>query len=257
MNLELKDKRVMITASVQGIGFATAESFLQEGSTVIINGRNKEHLNAAQNKLKEKYGKKVFSFQGDMQLKKDIERLCTYINDTFNGLDILISNLGNGKPLTTNQLDGNEWNRFYNVNVMSSVELLNSVYPLLKKGDDPAIVLLSSIISKEVSAAPIGYAAAKSAISTLSKYLSKLWASDGIRVNCVLPGNVFFEGGRWEELKSQDEKSIIQYIQSSVAMKRFGTPSEIADAIVFLASPRSSFTTGAELSVDGGQSNAL
>ena len=87
--------------------------------------------------------------------------------------------------------------------------------------------------------------------------MSRKWAGDGIRVNCVLPGNVFFQGGRWEELLNKDKRGVTEYIESCVPMKRFGEPKEIADMILFLSSKRASFITGAEISIDGGQLNVM
>lgn len=253
MELELKDKRVLITASVQGIGFATAKAFLKEGAKVIINGRNEERLCHSVSLLEKEYHGKVFSFLGDMRLRDEAENLKELLLSRFGGLDVLVSNLGSGKPESVNPLNLEEWKRFYDINVLSSVRILDSLHSVLVKGENPAVILISSVVSKEAASAPVGYASAKSAVRTLNKYLSRLWVEDGIRVNCVLPGNIYFKGGRWEELVRRDSDGIAAYIKSAVPMKRFGKPEEIADTIVFLASSRSSFTTGAEIAIDGGQ----
>ncbi len=254
MDLGLKGKTVFISASVQGIGYATADAFMAEGASVILNGRNETRLREAAETLERKHDRRVQTFLGDMRQLEDIKSLTEYLDS---GLDVFIANLGCGKPESKNSLNIEEWKRFFDINVASTVMLLNSLHPILRKGKEPAVVLISSVISKEAASAPIGYAAAKSAVRTLNKYLSREWASDGIRVNCVLPGNILFQGGRWEELRRQDEKAVDEYIKASVPMKRFGKPEEVADAIVFLACSRSKFTTGSELAVDGGQLGAI
>ena len=179
------------------------------------------------------------------------------IKKNTGSLDIAVMNVGTGKTLTNNCLDSQEWRRFYEINTLSAVGVLNELHPLLQKGRSASVVLISSIVSRERSAAPIGYAAAKAAVLELNRYLSAQWAKDGIRVNCILPGNVFFAEGRWEELAAQDEQGTKRYICENVPLKRFGRPEEIADAILFLSSARASFITGATLNVDGGQQHAV
>ena len=128
---------------------------------------------------------------------------------------------------------------------------------ILKKQENANIVLLSSLAGYEKIGAPTAYAAAKNSIRTLVKYLADEHALYGIRVNGVAPGNVFYSGGRWEELWNQDKEGIETYIDGSVPMKRFGTPEEIANTVVFLASDRASFITGEVIKVDGGQSRVV
>ena len=257
MDLGLEGKIVFITASSSGIGLSTAEAFLREGSKVIINGRRNQKLEDIGKMLQESYGERVDCFCGDMTDDRTIADLGIYIAKKYRKLDVLVANLGSGKPEYSNYLEENEWKRFYDINVFGEVKLLDRLYELLKEGRESCVTLMSSVVAKEYASAPIGYAASKSAIRILNKYISRKWVDDGIRVNCVLPGNVFFEGGRWEELLKDDEEAVLAYINDNVPMKRFGKPEEIADAIVFLSSRRASFMTGSELTVDGGQSVAI
>lgn len=257
MDLGVKDRRVFITGSSGGIGLATAECFLKEGAEVILNSRNETHLEKVSYELKQKYGNKVSYIAADILTEEGIHKISEKLKEEYQGLDILIGNLGNGKPGQDNALDISEWKRFYDINVLGNVRIINALYELLQAGMNPNVVLVSSVIAREVASAPVGYAAAKSAVRTLNKYLSRMWADDGIRVNCVLPGNVYFEGGRWEELLKADNSGIMNYIKTNVPMERFGEPMEIANVITFLASDRASFITGAEISVDGGQLVAI
>ncbi len=257
MKLELKEKKVFISGSSKGIGLAIAEGFLEEGAQVILNGHNQIRLSQEENRLKKLYPGKVYSVLGDLTTEQGGAQAKKVIENIFGSLDVFIANLGNGRPKNNNHLEIAEWQRFYDINVLGTVRLLNCLYPLLKIGQYPNIVLISSIVAKEKMMAPYGYAAAKGALLTLTRYLSKDWACDGIRVNCVLPGNIYFEGGRWEELKMANTEAVERYILSSVPMKRFGIPREISDVVLFLASGRASFITGAALAIDGGQMSTI
>jgi len=258
MDLGLKDKKVLITASSGGIGFATARTFLEEGAKVIINGKNEEKLNIALNDLISVYGKgRVDGFLGDVTDNKQIIKLKDYIENKYGSIDILISNLGSGKPLSKNHLDTNEWIRFLEINLLSSVKLTDQFIPVLEKQMSGSIIFISSIAGIERLPSPFGYAAAKSGLFSLTKCLSASLAEKNIRVNCIVPGNVFFEGGRWDELLKHNPDIESDYIKKEVPMKRFAKAEEIADSIVFVSSPKSSFTTGAVLVIDGGQTRSF
>lgn len=254
MELGLKGKRVLVTGSSQGIGFAVAEAFLQEGASVILNARNECKLIQAYDCLHVKYPKEEVScFAGDMTSKQDILALKEYIVREGKGLDIVIPNVGTGKARAENPLDMEEWERLFSVNLFGTVRLLDHLIDFLKEGKESSIVFISSVAAKEISKAPYAYAAAKEAILVLAKRLSTDLASYQIRVNSVLPGNIVFEGGRWEEILASNHEETMRMIESTVAMKRLGRPEEIASAVVFLASVKSSFITGSSLVVDGGQ----
>lgn len=258
MDLKLDGKIALITASTNGIGKAVAELFLEEGATVIINGRNYDRLKIIENTLAEKYGKgHIFSVIGDATNDKTITNIASFIDNHWGKIDILIPCVGTGKPETDDQLDENEWYRILNINLLSNVKLIKSCLPLLQNANTPVITLISSVVSLSRTSAPYSYAAAKSAILSLNSYLAGDFIKVGIRSNCVVPGNVFFSGGRWEELRKQNTKETDSYIKNNVPMARFGLPEEIANAIVFLSSERASFINGAVLTVDGGQNRSL
>ena len=255
MELGLNGKRVFITGGTRGIGLATAKAFLREGSDIYLNGHNASRLHAVCKKLKEETGSEAVPCFGDMTSTDAVGNLRETLQT--DSLDIAVMNLGNGKAEDKNGLSPDEWRRFYEINTISAVNVLNQLYPLLKKGKNASVVLIASVVARERSSAPAGYAAAKGAILTLCRYLSAEWAGNGIRVNAVVPGNVKFPGGRWEEILAADKAGTLDYIRRAVPMNRFGTPDEIADAVLFLASERAAFITGAMLNVDGGQQSAI
>lgn len=257
MDLGLSGKKVLITGATQGIGLATAKGFLDEGAEVYINGHNEERLQKVYSGLNVEYPTNVIPCYGDVTSMDSIDSMIRSMKKKIQHLDIAVMNVGTGKSLSENDLDVKEWQRFYEVNTISSVGMLNKLYPLLKKSNDANVILISSIIAKERAVAPMGYAAAKAGVLELNRYLSAKWAEDNIRVNTILPGNIFFQGGRWEELIANDESGIRKYIKDNVPLKRFGRPDEVAAAILFLSSKQAGFITGATLTVDGGQQRAV
>lgn len=254
MDLGLKGKNVFITASSEGIGYATAEAFLAEGAIVCINGRNEEKLERAVHTLGSAYGiKKVYGISGDMANSNDITRACEVVKQHTTYLDVLIGNLGTGKPLSSDKLSFDEWNYMLQMNLLSAVLLMQHIQDLFAQSGG-SIVLLSSLAAFERIGAPPAYAAAKSGILSLVKYMAPLLWEKEIRINGVAPGNIYYPGGRWNELARKDSVGTKEYIERNVPLKRFGKPEEIAAAVTFLASERSSFTTGVTLQIDGGQS---
>jgi 3-oxoacyl-[acyl-carrier protein] reductase len=258
MEMELEGKAVIVTGSSRGIGKATAAAFLAEGAKVILTGRDEKSLEKTRKELSAKHGKgQVYSFQGDMSDQKTAQKCSEYVEKELGKLDVLVSNIGSGKTKPGLEADTSEWQRMIELNLMSSVAAVNAFVPLIKKNNEGSIVFISSIAGLETLGAPLPYSAAKAAVIALSKNLSVLLAKDNIRVNTIAPGNIFFAGGRWEEIVKEKPGIIEEYIKKQVPMKRFGKPEEVADAAVFLASPRASFITGACLTVDGGETRAI
>ena len=139
-------------------------------------------------------------------------------------------------------------------NFYSTALLLNTAAPFLEKGLDSNVVVMGSIAGIERLNAPVGYTVAKAALHAYVRAMSAELASRKIRVNIIHPGNIYFEGGRWEEIQDEDPAGTKNYIESVVPQRRFGSPEDVAQAVLALASPKSSFITGASLEVDGGQS---
>lgn len=255
MDLGLKGKVAFVTASSAGIGRATAETLLTEGVKVAINGKSSTKLSEARHILAKQYGEsEVETIQGDMADETVITDTCEYLKHKYGQIDILVANLGSGKPLVADKLDLHEWQRLLQINLYSVVWLMHEVQrlELLRKGSG-TVIFMASLAAFDRIAAPPAYAAAKAGIVSLVKYLAPVLARDGIRINAVSPGNVYYEGGRWQEICEQDEDGTRRYIEAEVPMKRFAKPEEIASAVVFLCSGRSSFTTGTVVQIDGGQ----
>lgn len=256
--MQLQGKNIVITASTDGIGFATAHKFLEEGAHVLINGRNKEKAEKKKNLLEKTFGNgKVFLFVGDTTVDENLRNLRRYAGTVFDHIDCIISNVGSGKPIVQDELDMRGWEKSFDINLFSTIKLIKVFDDFWAEKAGGSIVLMSSLAAYSRISAPYSYAAAKHGICVLAKYLSDDYAPRKIRVNSVIPGNVFYEGGRWEELFSKDEAGVKDYIEHAVPLKRFATPNEIANIIVFLSSGCASFITGAALLVDGGQNRGM
>lgn len=258
MDLHLKGKKVVITASTDGIGYAAAHKFLEEGACVLINGRNEIKAREKRELLEKEFGEdRAFLYVGDAVTGDGIRGIYQYARSVFPHIDCLVANVGSGKPVTQSNLDLEGWRRSFDVNLFSAVKLIREFDALWEENAGGSIVTVSSLAGYSRISAPYAYAAAKQGVSVFAKYLSDDYAKRGIRVNSVIPGNVYYAGGRWEELLKNDEAGVKEYIDHSVPLKRFAVPEEIADAIIFLASERASFITGAALLVDGGQNRAV
>ncbi|MBM4431737.1 MAG: SDR family oxidoreductase [Chloroflexi bacterium] len=256
MDLELHDKVAFIAGSSRGIGLAIVRTFLREGAKVVITGRNAESLEAATALLVTEAGvQRVLSIRGDMTDPADIQRALDETVATFGGIDAVIANVGSGVARGGWELTLDDWQSALNINLLGGMALASAALPHLIACGGGSITFTSSIVGCEAINAPVTYSAAKAAVQSAMKSLSRLVGPQGI--NAVAPGNVLFPGGSWERKLAERREFFEQYIRSEVPLQRFGRPEEIADAVVFLASERASFITGACLVVDGGQTRSF
>ena len=253
MDLNLNNKKVLITGASRGIGLAVAESFLQEGAKTWLVSRGSHALFENEKRLQDAYGKaSTFAYKCDCSNVESLNSLKNEVENKWNSLDIVIVNVGDGRSVSDALPDDEQWKKIWNSNFESALQTARTFLPMLKESQG-VLLFVSSIAGKEAFGAPTDYSTAKSAIIALAKNMARKLASDNVRVNVIAPGNVYFEGGSWDEKIQQDKKRVDEIIKSTVPMNHFASPQEIADSAVFLCSDRSSFTTGATLVVDGGQ----
>jgi 3-oxoacyl-[acyl-carrier protein] reductase len=253
MDLNLNNKKVLITGASRGIGLTIAEIFLQEGAKTCLVSRGSNALFKNEKQLQDAYGlESVFAYKCDCTNIKALDSLKNKVKDKWADLDIVVVNVGDGRSVSDALPDNDQWQRTWNSNFESALQTARVLLPMLKKSKG-CLLFISSIAGIEAFGAPTDYSTAKSAIIALAKNMARKLGSEGVRVNVIAPGNVYFKGGSWDEKIQQDEKRVDEIIKSTVPMNRFATPQEIADSAVFLCSDRASFITGATLVVDGGQ----
>lgn len=254
MELNLDNKKVLITGASRGIGLSIAESFLKENAMTCIVSRGSNDLYKNEKKLQDIFGlEHIFASECDCTNLNSLNSLRKEIEKKWGTLDIVIVNVGDGKS-SSDPLPSNEfWNKSWNNNFESALNTSRVFLPMLESSKG-CLLFISSIAGIEAIGAPTDYSTAKAAINALSKNLAKKLAPN-VRVNVIAPGNVYFKGGSWDKKLLKDKANIQNLIESIVPMKRFATPGEIADSAVFLCSDRSSFITGATLVIDGGQTS--
>ncbi len=252
MNLNLEKKRVIVSGSTKGIGHKIAESFLEEGAKVAILARTKERLEEVRLDLSRRFSlSNIMTFETDVTDSKSVNSTISQIARNWGGIDIVVANVGDGRSVADPMPDQLDFDKTWRTNFSSAENLARETIEELDKSKGN-LIFISSIAGLESIGAPTDYSIAKSAIIALSKNLARKLAPN-VRVNCIAPGNIFFPGGSWDDKIQKDLNRIQNLIETTVPMKRFGKPEEIANTVLFLASDRASFITGACLVVDGGQ----
>ena len=252
MDLNLNNKKVLITGASKGIGLAVAESFLQEGAKTCLVSRGSSVLYENEKKLQNSYGLgNVIVCKCDCTNIESLNNLKSEVESKWNSLDIVIVNVGDGRSVSDALPSDEQWQSTWNSNFESALQTARTFLPMLEESQG-ALLFVSSIAGIEAFGAPTDYSTAKTAIIALAKNMARKLAPN-IRVNVIAPGNVYFEGGSWDEKIQQDKERVDEIIKLTVPMNRFAIPQEIADSAVFLCSDRASFITGTTLVIDGGQ----
>ena len=253
MNLGLNDKVVFVAGSSHGIGKAIAYSFLDEGANIVVTGRQPDAVKQCTEELKEKHEpRRILGLAGDLTSTEHVRYCLRETVERFGGLDVVVANIGRGRGRIDYDLDDREWDNFFQVNLFGGLRLVREAVPYLKEKQGVAI-FISSIAGIETLGAPVAYEAAKAAIVASAKSLARRLGEFNIRINTIAPGNILFPGSTWDRKLSESREEILSYIRDNVPLNRFGTPEEVATAVIFLASAQAKFITGACLVVDGGQ----
>lgn len=245
MDLELQGRRALITGGSKGIGLRCAEIFAEEGASVAICARNGDEVSAVVERLKTK-GVEAYGEAVDVSDKVALEAWVANSAGTLGGIDMVV---GNVSALAVND-DEAAWQAGFDTDMMHSVRVVNAAMPWLEKSDAASITLISSVSGREIDFTGPAYGAFKAAIVHYAQGLAFKLAEKNIRANTVSPGNTYFEGGIWASIE-RDNPDLFAEALSLNPTGRMAKPEEIAKAVVFLASPGSSFTTGTNLVVDG------
>ena len=252
MDLELRDKHVLITGASRGIGAATAHAFLKEGAKIYMVSRGSDQLYLAKASFDAEFGEnQVIADECDCTNPTALASLKERIQERWHDLDIVIANIGDGQSVSDPLPDDIQWKKTWDNNFESALHTARTFLPMLRESKG-CLLFVSSITAMEAFGAPVDYSTAKTAVAALAKNMARKLAQE-VRINVLAPGNVWFPGGSWDEKIKEDSGRVDKIIESAVPMKRFGSPEEMADAAVFLCSGRASFITGSVLVVDGGQ----
>jgi len=274
----LNEKVAVITGGNSGIGLATAKAFVREGAKVAVFGRDQETLNLAVSELAELGADRAkrqatanadgfstgngggtavaaetaIGVRGDVTNSADLDRLFAEVRERFGRIDILFVNAGIALPAPFDQTPEELLEKHFAVNVKGAYFTVQKALPLLKEG--ASVILTTSAGNQKGMPGMSAYLATKAAVRSFARTLSAELVGRGIRVNAISPGPIetpIF--GRFD-MPPEQAQEMTQQITSMIPLGRFGAADEIAEAVVFLASPESSFVLGSELVVDGGLS---
>ena len=256
MDLGLRDKVVFVAGASRGIGYGIARAFVAEGANVAITGRSAEALHTAAQTLGAMSGARLCAIAGDMTVTADLTKALRRTEAVLGPIDIVIANVGGGGQAVSHDFSDAQWDEVIQSNLTGSVRLMREALRCFLARPEAQragcnIVAISSIAGVDAMGSIIAYGASKAALNHYVKNVAKEVGKHGIRINAVAPGNIRFPGGSWDRVAAQP--SVQRWIQRDVALRRFGTIEEIADAVLFVASPRAAFMTGECLVVDGGQ----
>lgn len=257
MDLQLAGKQALITGSTAGIGYAIAKALSAEGADVIINGRNEYAVDDAIAELTPTATGELQGFAGDLSEADQAEKL----HKQFPEVDILVNNLGIFEPVPFENIEDEDWRRFFEVNVLSGVRLARYYLPAMKHKNWGRILFISSESGIQIPAEMIHYGMTKSAQIAVARGLAEDVAGSGITVNSVLPGPTRSRGvvDFVNDLAEQQGQTFAQFeaeffkkVRPTSLIKRFASTDEVASMVCYLASPLASATTGAAVRVDGG-----
>jgi 3-oxoacyl-[acyl-carrier protein] reductase len=249
MDLQLKGRKVVITGGTRGIGRAAAETFADEGADVAICARDADQVEAAVESLKSKGGR-AFGSAVDVTDGPALEGWIASAAADLGGIDSFVAN---PSALKLRNLE-EHWRAGFEVDVIGTVRAVDAALPFLQQAaaqsGEASIVVMGSGAAAEADVVN-SYGPIKAALTHFAKGIARQYAPEHIRTNVVSPGTIYFDGGFWQQEEREDPEHF-KLASDRNPMGRMGTREEVAKMIVFLSSPASSFTTGANMVIDGG-----
>lgn len=263
MQIQLKGRRALVSGSTAGIGYAVAKGLAEAGATVIVNGRTEERVSAAIESIRKAVpGAQLLGFAGDLSNAA----VAAQLHQSRPELDILVNNLGIFEPKGYFDIPDADWERFFNVNVLSGVRLARLYGQGMAQRGWGRIVFISSESGLQIPAEMVHYGMTKTAQLAVARGLAETLIGTGVTVNSVLPGPTRSEGveGFVADLarhqgtsEKQVEQEFFKSVRPSSLIQRFITIEEVANLVVYTCSEQASATTGTALRVDGGVVRAI
>jgi NAD(P)-dependent dehydrogenase (short-subunit alcohol dehydrogenase family) len=263
VDLDMKNKVVVIMGGTSGIGLKTAELLLQEGAKVAICGRSEERLAQAMETLNAfSDASNIFGMTCDVASRKDVEAFIDATGNHYEKIDVLLNNAGKSIMSHFFDITDEQWQEQINLKYFAVIFAVQAVVPFMRKQGAGRIININATLSKEPEPHMIATAATRAGLLNLTKGLSHELAKDNILVNTVSLGLI--KTDQWERRRlaqTPDQDPDIYYKELAMArnipLSRVGLPEEVANVILFLASERSSYVTGANIEVSGGLSKVL
>lgn len=245
---EFEGKNVVITGAAQGIGLVTALSFLENGATVFAIDNDREAVEDANFDFFDKFKDRITFFECDLANAKELEVVCHRIGETAAKIDVLVNNAAVSSTKWIEERSVDEWDRVIAVNLRAPYLMVKFLLPYLKEGASIVNIASTRALMSEPNTEP--YSASKGGILALTHSLALSLSSRKIRVNAISPGWIETSNYKKRRHRQQPQLREIDHLQHPAG--RVGVPEDIANAILFLSSEKSSFITGTNLIVDGG-----
>lgn len=264
MSFKVKNKVVIITGGSSGIGLELVKLFLAEGANVAWCGRNREKLQSTFDALNKEYdANQMFIHQCDVLEQEQVKNYVALVLEKFGAIDMLVNNAGQGKVADFFSTKEQDWVDELKLKVFSVVNMINTALPHLKKSSIPSITNVNSLLGLKPETHMVATSVARAGLLNLSKNLANELVTENIRVNSILIGLV--ESGQWrrrfeersDKAKNWEEWTASVASKKGIPLGRLGKPEEAAYALMFLASPLSSYTTGSVIDVSGGLSKEI
>lgn len=261
MELNLSNKVALVVASSQGLGKAIAKQLVQEGVHVMLTSRDSIKLEAVQSELQSINKGRVEYFQADITNADDIRLLVQKTIDEFGKIDILINNAGGPPSGTFEQFSDEDWEKAFQLNLLSYIRLIRETLPHLKKQGGRIINLASSSIKQPIPGLILSNTF-RLGIVGLTKTLAEELAPFNILINTVAPGRIATDRVAYlDQLKADKlgitSEEVAKGSQNTITLKRYGTPEEFANVVTFLVSDASTYMTGSSFLVDGGMIKSI
>ena len=244
----LDGKVALITGSTRGIGYALARALAEAGADIIISSRSQKDCNQVARELRDKTGEKVLPVEADISKLEEITNLKDAAINEYGAIDILVNNAGVALTRKAEDISEEEWDKVLNINLKGAFFCAQTIGKEMIKREKGKIINISSIFGQIAEKMIAPYCAAKGGINQLTKALALEWARYNIQVNAICPGYIKTSLNK----KELENEKFYNHIIAKIPARRLGSPEDIEEAAVFLASSASDYMTGHMLTIDGG-----